>query len=238
MQRKSELCLLTLTILTRGSEFLMAWTNWSQTWATTGRTTTSRRPLQRRRKCLRLQNDPRLKLNQEDLQPLAHIQGLFLCVKDLWINMDWPWTRSSIWSSAPKAKRINTLFRHGELPEEDGDRIPETGRWSSEQICSTLNIWWCMEEQNGRRRRQQHKISILFWPVRTRNSLPSKSFRTQSHWSFTAGQCIDSDLFLQVHLSYRMCSQLTLHHKFRNDTKKTKFEQKTDGILHSRESHE
>ena len=38
----------------------------------------SRRPLQRRRKYLRLQADPRLKQNQEDLQLLAHLQVSFL----------------------------------------------------------------------------------------------------------------------------------------------------------------
>ena len=72
-----------------------------------------------------------------------------------------------------------------------------------------------MEEQDGKRRRQQEKISILCWSVRTRNSLPpssSWSFRTQSHWSYIAGQCVDSEQFLRVHLSYWMCSQCTLHH--------------------------
>ena len=39
--------------------------------------------------------------------------------------------------------------------------------------------------------------------------------------------------------SYWMCSQFTLHHKFRIDSGRTKFKQgKTDGILYSRESHE
>ena len=53
------------TILTRGSEFLMHWTSWSQTWSTKSTTTTIRRPLRRRRKHLRwkrmyllLQADP------------------------------------------------------------------------------------------------------------------------------------------------------------------------------------
>ena len=45
--------------------------------------TTSRRPLQRRRKYLRLQADPRLKQNQEDLQLLAHLQQMFLSMKEL-----------------------------------------------------------------------------------------------------------------------------------------------------------
>ena len=60
----------------------MAWTNWSQTWSTGSTTTTSRRLLQRRRKCLRLQADPWLKQNREDLQLLAHLQGLYLLLKE------------------------------------------------------------------------------------------------------------------------------------------------------------
>ena len=43
----------------------------------------------------------------------------------------------------------------------------------------------------------------------------------------------------RVHLSYWMCSQFTLHHKFRIDTGRTKIEQgKTDSILYGCESHE
>ena len=43
---------------------------------------------------------------------------------------------------------------------------------------------------------------------------------------------------LRVHLPYWMCSQFTLHHKFRIDSGRTKFWQgQTDGILYSRESH-
>ena len=59
-----------------------------------------------------------------------------------------------------------------------------------------------MEEQDGRRRRQQENISVLYWSVRTRNSLPpssSRSFRTQSCWSFITGQCLDCGRFLQAH---------------------------------------
>ena len=114
------------------------------------------------------------------------------------------------------------------------DWILETERWSSEQIwaLSTL-VWWNVEEQNGRRRRQQENISILYWFVRTRNSLsPSSSIRLQSYWSYSTGQCDYSEQLLLVHLSFRMCNEFTLHHEFRNDTRRTKFEQKTDGILH------
>ena len=89
MEWQLELNLSTKTILTRGSEFLMDWTSWSQTWSTRSTTTTSRRPLRRRRKhlrwnrmYLRLQADQRLKQNQEDLPLLAHLQELYLFVRE------------------------------------------------------------------------------------------------------------------------------------------------------------
>ena len=50
--------------------------------STRSTTTTSRRLLQRRRKYLRLQADPRLKQNQDDLQLLAHLQELYLFSKE------------------------------------------------------------------------------------------------------------------------------------------------------------
>ena len=141
--------------------------------------------------------------------------------------------------ACPVSKQLSTLLRHGHLPrEEDGAmelcRLKDFLRnefWA----LSTL-VWWNAEESNGKRRRQQEKISILYWFFRNRNSLSpssSRSPRTQSHWSFITGQCINSEQFLRVLSSHRMCNQLTFHHKFRIDTGRTKFEQrKTDGILY------
>ena len=61
---------------------------------------------------MRLQADPRLKQNQDDLQLLAHLQGLYLFLKEYGLIFD---------QAYPVAKRRNTLLRHGELPrEEDG----------------------------------------------------------------------------------------------------------------------
>ena len=75
---------------------------------------------------------------------------------------------------------------------------------------------------------------MLCWLVRTTNSSSpssSRSFRTQSRWSFITGQCVDSEQFLRVHLSYRMCNQFTLHHKFRIDTGRTKYEQRRQTVF-------
>ena len=71
------------------------------------------------------------------------------------------------------------------------------------------------------------KILILYWSIRTRNSLSpssSRSFRTQPHWSFITGQCTNSEQFLRVHLSNRMCNQFTFRHKFWIDIGRTKLE--------------
>ena len=98
----------TKTILTRGSEFLMDWTSWSQTWSTRSTTTTSRRPLKRRRTnfvkdgcvffCTLINGKSKTKKTYIYL----------LMFKDctyLWKNMDWYWTRSSIRSGVPSGKK-------------------------------------------------------------------------------------------------------------------------------------
>ena len=153
--------------------------------------------------------------------------------------MDWYGTRSSIQSSVPSGKKTRHSSSAWTITERKRwcDRFLETSTWSSEQIWARLIlVWWYVEEQDGRR------WSILYWPVRTRNSLPPSSlssFRTQSQWSYIAWQCIDSEHFLRVHLSYWMCTQCTLHHKFRIDSGRTTFKPgKTDSILYGCESHE
>ena len=126
-----------------------------------------------------------------------------------------------------KATTTKTYSCQLQLPREEDGAI-EFWRLKDD-------LRWRMEEKNARRRRKQEKISILYWSIRTRNSLApssSRSFRTQSHWSFSTGKCINSERFLRVHLSHRMCNQFTLHHEFTTDTRRTNFEQKTDGILH------
>ena len=146
-----------------------------------------------------------------------------------WKKMGSYWTRNSIRSSVRSGKKDKHSSSTQRITSRRRwcDRILETERWSSEQIwVLSILVWWSMEEQDGRRRRQQEKNSILYWTIRTRTSLSpssSRSFRTQSHWSYTAGQCVDSKQFLRVHLSHRMCIQFTLHHKFRIDCGRTKF---------------
>ena len=79
-----------------------------------------------------------------------------------------------------------------------------------------------MEEYNGKRRLG---LEILYL-----RALQGHSGRNLIDPSFQDNVSIPNDFF--VHLSCRMCNQFTLHHEFRIDTTRTKFEQKTDGILH------
>ena len=134
------------------------------------------------------------------------------------------------------SKKLINLLRHGSLPRDDDGAIEfwrlkdhlrnhfvHSQHWSDENWKSTM----------GKGGGNGGGISILYRSFR-RNSLPpssSRSFRTQSHSSFITGQCINPGRFLQVHLSCRMCNQFIFHHKFRIDTRRPKFEQKTDSTF-------
>ena len=113
----------------------------------------------------------------------------------------------------PVSKRLSALLRHGDLLRKDDGLIE----------------FWRLKDC------LRYEITILdIGLMKCGNSLsPSSSrpFRTQSHWSFTTGQCVNSGQFLRVHFSHTMCSRFTLHNKFRIDTGRTIFEQKTDSIL-------
>ena len=109
------------------------------------------------------------KQNQEDFPLLAHLQGLFLFLKEHGLILNQELIQSSL--SSGKKNTHSSSTRRTTSRRRWRDRILEIERWSSEQIwVLSILVWWCMEEQNGRRRRQQSNISILYWPVRTRNS--------------------------------------------------------------------
>ena len=90
------------------------------------------------------------------------------------------------------------------------DWILENQSRSSEIFLALSSLVWRQVEKHGRRRNQE-KIPVLHWFIRS-NSFPpssSRSFRTQSYWSFITGQCGDSEQLLPAHLSCRMCNQVT-----------------------------
>ena len=243
MEWKSELNLWTKTILTCRSEFLMAWISWSRTWATTRRTTTTSRKPQRCSStiCVRIECTCFCKpIKGESKTTKTH--SCLLIYKNCahrGKNFDWYWARRLFAHRLPSVKTTEYSSSSWSSTSRRwwSDWILENKGISSERSCavSTL-VWWKVEEQHGKRRRKQEKISTLYWSIRTRNSLPpssSRSFRTQSHWSFITGQCRYSRQFPRVHLPHRMCNQFTLHREFRIDTRWTTIEHvQTDGVLH------
>ena len=64
--------------------------------------------------------------------------------------------------------------------------------------------------------KEETKKSVLYWFFRSNlvSLSSSRSFTTQSHWSYFAGQCCYSERILPVHLSCRMCDQFAFHHQF------------------------
>ena len=195
MEWKLELNLKTKTILTRGSEFLMAWISWSRTWATRRTTTTSRKPLRWSMKNLHWRR-MYLLLRADQRPKHDHATNFCLLIYKnwtyLWKILDWYWARNLFVYRSPVSKQLSTLLRHGDLPREEYGAVEFW--WLKDYLrneCKNLRYW-----------SDEMWKSRMYWSVRTRNSLSpssSRSFRTQSHWSFITGQCINSELFLRVH---------------------------------------
>ena len=125
MEWKAELSLWTKTILTRGSEFLMAWTRWSQTWTTKSRTTTTSRKPQKCISKTALKSNARAFASrskakakpQTRTSASSSTKTVPICERS-WTDVE-PGTYSPI--AYPVSKRLSTLLRHGSLPrEEDG----------------------------------------------------------------------------------------------------------------------
>ena len=115
----------------------------------------------------------------------------------------------------PVARRLNTLLRHGEWPrEEDGAtefwRLKDDlwNKFEYSQYWSD-DVWKSNIAGSGG---NNNRFQIMYWLVRTRNSLSpssSRSFRTQSHWSCTAGQCVNSKQFFEY--IYHIRCAISLH---------------------------
>ena len=138
-----------------------------------------------------------------------------------WKILDWYWARKLF---AYRLPSVNTTGYSSSSWSSTSRRrwsdwILETERWSSEQIwaLSTL-VWRNVEEYNGKRRRKQEEISMLCWSIRTR-ILYLRAVQNHSGRNFIDPSSQDNVL-------------ITFHHKFRIDTGKTKFEQKTNNILY------
>ena len=114
------------------------------------------------------------------------------------------------------SKQLSTLLRHGHLPREDDGAIEfwrlkdylrnlfeHSQHWSNEMWKST------MARGGGNKKTIQYCTDPSGQEINSLSPCSSRSFRTQSHWSFITGHCINSQQFLRVHLSHRMCNQFT-----------------------------
>ena len=108
MELRSELCPWTETILTYGSEFLMALTNWSRIWTTTSRKPQKYSSKNMRWDCMRviLQADQRPKRNHNDENLPALPQELYLLVKEFWPMLN----QENICSPILKCRRNYFIF--------------------------------------------------------------------------------------------------------------------------------
>ena len=132
-------------------------------------------------------------------------------------------------SLAQWQKHLSTLLRHGDLPrEEDGAivfwRLKDYLRNDSKNSQHWSDEMWKSKMQGGGGNKKvfQYCTDPSGQEI-VHLSSPSRSFWTQSRWSFTTGQCANSGQFLRLHLAHRVCNQFTLHHKFRIDTGEDKF---------------
>ena len=249
MEWKLELNLYTKTILTRGSEFLMAWRSWSRVWATTRRTTTtSRKPLKCSSKIFRwnrmyllLRADQRLKQNHEDVFLPAHPQELYPLGEELGPILNHKMIRPSIIQCRNNWVLFFVMVIFFEKTMErlnSGDWRIIFGTNLSNLNIGLMKSGWAQWQKAEETRKDIY--IVLIHQEKTRNLLSpssSRTFKTQTCWSFITGQCINPKRFHRVHLSRRKCDQFTFHQKFRIDTGRTKFEQKTDGLLSACGSH-
>ena len=173
-----------------------------------------------------MQADQRLKQNPRRPSTTCSSSRTVLNIERTWIDIE---PGAQFDQAYPVAKRLNTLLRHGELlREEDGAiaiwRLKDDLR---NKFFSTLNIglMTC-----GRARWQEAEAARKdFNIVLTRQD---KKFFTSELFKVIQDaiplilhcrQCVDSEQFIRLHLSCWLCSQFTLHHKFRIDSGRTKF---------------
>ena len=180
-----------------------------------------------------LRADQRLKQNHKDVFLPAHPQTVPIGERT-WTEIE-PQDYSSTYY--PVSKQLITLLRHGNLPREDDgaiefwrlkdhlrDYFVQSQHWFDEKWKSTT------AEGGGNKKRFQYctdpSEKILYL-----RALQGHSGRNPIDPSLQ-DNFFNFERFLRVHLSCRMCNQLTFHNQFRIDTGRTKFEQQTDGVLH------
>ena len=173
-----------------------------------------------------LRVDQGLKQNHKDVLLPVHLHELYPSGERNWTDIE-PEDYSPI--AYPVSKQLIYLLSHGHIPEEEDGAI-ELWRWKDyirnnflrSQHWSDDKRKSIMARGGGNKKRFQYCTDPSGQEIVLSPS-SSRSLRTQSHWSYTSGQCVNSERFLRLHLSCRMCNQFTLHHEFRISPRRTKF---------------
>ena len=151
--------------------------------------------------------------------------------------MDWYWTRETFSlcvRSFEESNSSSSSFSASTSRRGWSGSILENKRKSSESIPTICSlVLRSMESMLGSRKRSKKEIPVLHWWFRNNCLFPSSSrtFRTQSYWSFIARQCCDSEQILPIHLPHWMCVQFSFYCQLWINTWRSKFKQETDSFL-------
>ena len=154
----------------------------------------------------------------------------------IWTDIE-PQDYSSI--DYPVSKQLSTLLRHGNLPREDDGAIEfwrlkdylrnhfeQSQHWSDEQWKST------MAKGGGNKKRFQYCTDPSRQEILYLRAIEGHSGRNPIDPTLQDNVLIPNNFFQYIyHIGCAI--NFTLHHEFRIDTERTKFEQKTDSILHA-----
>ena len=158
-------------------------------------------------------------------------------------HLDWYWTREvfflRVWSIEESIVSPSSFTTNASRRRWSGSFLENTGK-SSESIHTIYSlVWRSMESMFGSKRRSKNEIPVLYWCFRNNCFFPSSSrtFRTQSYWSFITWQCCDSEQIFPTQLPYWMCVQSSFYHQLWINTWRSKFKQETNGILPACWSH-
>ena len=220
----------------------MTWTNWSQTWTTTSRMTTSRKPQKCSSKTMRsirmyllLQADQRPKQNHKDVLSASSSTKTILIGERIWTDVE-PEDYSPV--DFPVSKQLSTLLRHGSLPREDDGAIEfwrikdylqnpfvHSRHWSDEKWKST------MAKGGGNKKRFQCSTDPSGQEILHLRALEGHSGRNLFDLTLQDNVFIPNDFFEYI---YHIGCAINLHSIVNSGLilGGQKFEQKTDGILH------
>ena len=135
----------------------------------------------------------------------------------------------------PVSEKLINLLRHGCLPREDDGAIEfwrlkdylrkhfvHSQHWSDD-------VWKGKMAKGGGNKKIFQRCTDPSGEVLYLRALQNHSGRNLIDPSLQ-DKCFNSGRFHRVHLSRPMCNQFTFHHKFRIDSGRPEFEQKTDSI--------